>query len=398
MEVPLTLYRLKPIAMPATRRRFLASCAGSAFALATSASAAPDRGEVALEAIPDGGLQPRAVVDSNGVIHLVYLYGNPAAADVAYIKKAPGDRDFSSPLRVNDRPGSAIALGTVRGANVAVGKSGRVHVAWNGSGNPATMFYARLNSAKRAFEPQRSVVQFAGGLDGGGAITAGPQGNVYVMWHAADPGAGPSQKGEQFRRVWMAKSTDDGRTFARETPISPPASGVCGCCAMGALADSRGNLYALYRTARETVHRDMVLLTSTDRGEAFQATTVDPWEIGACPMSTVSLTESLARVFVSWETQGQVYFAPVAATGVGKRSPAPGQGLNRKHPSIAVNRKGEILLAWTEGTGWKKGGSLAYETFDSSGRPLDGKTLASAVPAWGFGAAIAIKDEFLIVC
>ncbi len=198
----------------------------------------------------------------------------------------------------------------------------------------------------------------------------------------------------------MAKSIDDGRTFAREVAISPPETGVCGCCAMGALADSRGNLYALYRTARQTVHRDMVLLVSRDNGKTFQSTDLDPWNIGACPMTTVSLTESAGRVFASWETQGQVYFAPIDENTMkpGKRFSAPGQGANRKHPSIAVNATGDILLAWTEGTGWKKGGSLAYQTFDSSGKALDGKARAAAVPVWGFGAAVAIKDEFLIVC
>jgi hypothetical protein len=34
---------------------------------------------------------------------------------------------------VNHIDGSAIATGTVRGAQIAVGAKGRVHVAWNGS-------------------------------------------------------------------------------------------------------------------------------------------------------------------------------------------------------------------------------------------------------------------------
>src|SRR5207253_4479287 len=40
---------------------------------------------------------------------------------------------FSEPLRVNRHPGSAIAIGNIRGAHLAVGKNGRVHVAWMGS-------------------------------------------------------------------------------------------------------------------------------------------------------------------------------------------------------------------------------------------------------------------------
>ena len=39
---------------------------------------------------------------------------------------------------------------------------------------------------------------------------------------------------------------------------------------------------------------------------------------------------------------------------------APGQSGNRKHPVITSNTKGEMILVWTEGTGWKRGGSLAW--------------------------------------
>lgn len=111
-----------------SRRCFLGSCAG-----AVLAAGKPSSGAVILIKTPNGSLQPRAVVDSSGVIHLIYLYGDPSTADMGYVRKAPEEKEFSAPIRVNDRPGSAIALGTVRGAHLALGRSGRIHVAWNGS-------------------------------------------------------------------------------------------------------------------------------------------------------------------------------------------------------------------------------------------------------------------------
>src|SRR5207244_1701344 len=101
----------------------------------------------------------------------------------------------------------------------SVGKGGRVHVSWNGSKSAeprgpdkgAPMLYARLNDDRTAFEPQRNVMQFSGGLDGGGSVAADQKGNVYVAWH----GKG-STEGEAHRRVWMARSTDEGKSFARE--------------------------------------------------------------------------------------------------------------------------------------------------------------------------------------
>src|SRR5262245_33425346 len=83
---------------------------------------------------PNGGVQPQAVIDSKGVMHLIYLKGKDAESDVFYVRKEPGKDRFSEPIRVNSVPGSAVAAGTIRGAHIALGKNGRVHVSWNGSG------------------------------------------------------------------------------------------------------------------------------------------------------------------------------------------------------------------------------------------------------------------------
>lgn len=386
----------------ASRRSFLIASVGCATLLHSE-----DEPGVERIPVPNGGLQPQAVVDSKGVIHLIYLYGDPAAADIGYVRKAVGDRQFSQAIRVNSRPGSAIALGTVRGAHLALGKSDRIHVAWNGSSTaeprgPRTsppMLYARLRDDRNGFEPQRNVMTVASGLDGGGTIAADIEGNVYVAWHAPGLQDGRPLDGEGQRRVWLARSTDDGRTFEAETPVSPDKNGACGCCGMGALAAEGGNLYMLYRGAREMVHRDMYLLTSRDGGKTFQSIDLHPWQIGACPMSTVSLAAGQGRVLLAWETEKQVYFAAIDLNSRSAGTPiaAPGESKNRKHPAIAVNRTGEILLVWTEGTGWKRGGSLAWQVFDPTGRPVGKAGASSALPAWDFATAVALNTRFLVI-
>ncbi|MBV8780963.1 MAG: hypothetical protein JO353_06155, partial [Phycisphaerae bacterium] len=205
---------------------------------------------------PNGGLQPQAVVDTEGTIHLIYLYGDPAAADIGYVRKAPGERDFSPAIRVNSQPGSAIAIGTVRGAHIVLGSSGRVHVAWNGSStaepkgprNGAPMLYTRINERRDGFEPQRSVMTTASGLDGGGSLAADGHGNVYVTWHAQGQENGKPIEGEEHRRVWIARSIIYRTTATTEKPVSRRDRGVCACCGMGALADDAGHLYVVYRS------------------------------------------------------------------------------------------------------------------------------------------------------
>src|SRR6266849_2538989 len=83
---------------------------------------------------PDDGIQPQAAVDSKGAVHLLYFKGDPKGGDIFYVRRPPGQEQFSNPIQVNTQLHTAIALGTIRGAQLAVGKNGRVHVAWDGMG------------------------------------------------------------------------------------------------------------------------------------------------------------------------------------------------------------------------------------------------------------------------
>jgi hypothetical protein len=261
------------------------------------------------------------------------------------------------------------------------------------------MLYTRMNDRRTGFEPQRSVMTKASGLDGGGALAADAKGNVFVAWHARGQRNGEPIEGEGNRRVWLARSADNGRTFEPETPVSPAELGACGCCGMGAVSDPSGNLYLLYRGARATVHRDMYLLTSRNQGKTFEAVNIQPWQIAACPMSTVSLTSQNGRVQLAWETQGQVYFASVDTRQmtVGAPVPAPGKAAGRKHPAIANLPNGQTLLVWTEGTGWKRGGALSWQIFDDAGSPILTAGGSPNLPVWDFAAAVSQNHRFVVI-
>src|SRR5262245_47264952 len=310
---------------------------------------------VTLVRTPDGGIQPQAAVDSKGVVHLIYYKGDARGGDLFYVRQEPGKEAFSTPIQVNNRPKSAMAAGTIRGAQLAIGKNGRVHVAWNGpapsthatgdhghvatghsadgheskdheskghapgshspGGHEATaeqpawmkapMLYTRLNDASKAFEPERDVITVARGLDGGGSVAADNQGNVFVFWHAPKPG---NTNGEAGRAVFVARSEDEGKTFAPEKLATSKPTGACGCCGMKAFADNAGNVFALYRGASEKVNRDEILLISRNHGADFQVANAHPWNIASCPMSSASLATGTMGALAAWETAGQVYF------------------------------------------------------------------------------------------
>jgi hypothetical protein len=349
--------------------------------------------KVTLRRVPGGGIQPQVAVDASGTMHLVYFKGDAGHGDLYYVRFRDGG--FSAPLRVNSTPGSAIATGNIRGAHLALGRNARVYVAWNGSHAAGTafgsepMFYARLNSAGNAFEPQRDLIQIAHGLDGGGAVAADQSGNVYVLWHAP----APATQGEGNRQVWMARSTDDGATFERERKVWDHPTGVCGCCGLNAFVDRGGALYVLYRSATETVHRDIYLLVSRNRGRSFEGSDISPWNVGYCVMSSEALAQGPAGVWAAWETEKRVHYGRVdAGSGrLGASLAAPGDGENQKYPAIAANDQGQTILVWTEGMGWKKGGSVAWQVFGKDGQPAE-HGRREGVPVWSLVAAYARPD------
>ena len=349
--------------------------------------------------VPDGGLQPQIAVDGKGAVHMLYYKGDASHGDIFYVRSDDGGQTFAKPIQVNSQAGSAIAMGNIRGATLALGKSGRVHAAWNGSGDAAPkgpqgqnpMLYTRMDDSGRAFEPQRNLIHSAYGLDGGGRVAADSSGNVYVFWHATG-----ASKGEENRRVFVAHSSDDGKTFSTEIPAFQANTGACGCCGMAALADGKGNVYALYRAATEKVNRDIVLLVSKDKGATFKGQKLQEWKLNACPMSSASFVESPigAGVLATWETKGQVYFSFIdpATLRVSPPISAPGMDPERKHSVLATNASGETILIWTEGIGWQKGGSVHWQVYDKNGRPTAEKGRGDGVPVWSLVAAFARPD------
>src|SRR5438445_3830263 len=272
--------------------------------------------QVRLLRTPGSGIQPQAAVDAKGVVHLIYFKGDPKGGDIFYLRREPGQQDFSKPMQVNSQAHTAMAMGTIRGAQLAVGKNGRVHVAWDGMGEggiaasdvekgKTPLFYTRMNDGATAFEPQRNVITYAYGLDGGSSVAADPPGNVYVVWHAPQPG---NTNGEAGRAVFVARSTDEGKTFQRETLATSKPTGACGCCGMRAFADSRGDVLALYRAAYEMTNRDETLLISRNNGANFEIAYSHHWNVGTCPMSIATISETSGEILAAAETHGSVFF------------------------------------------------------------------------------------------
>jgi len=117
-------------------------------------------------------------------------------------------------------------------------------------------------------------------------------------------------------------------------------------------------------------------------------------------MSTMTLVQGPTSVAAAWDTDGQIYFTTIkpGTTEFTKPQAAPGAGKGRKHPALSVNAQGETLLVWTEGTGWQKGGALAWQVFDKAGKPTAEKgRVERAIPVWGLPTVVATEAGFTII-
>jgi hypothetical protein len=167
---------------------------------------------------------------------------------------------------------------------------------------------------------------------------------------------------------------------------------------MRAFVDSSATLYLAYRAANE-ISRDMTLLVSRNHGGKFEMTTINKWLIKGCPMSSCSFAEVNGGVLAATEKSERVYFNRIDRATLALSKPISATGAEKcKHPALATNTKGEVLLAWTEGTAWQKGGALAWQVFDKEGGLTGESGWTDGVPVWSLPAAFTQLDgSFVIV-
>jgi hypothetical protein len=344
-------------------------------------------------------------VDSKGNLHVVYFKGDAARGDLFYVtSKQANPQAFSQPIRVNSVAGSAVALGTIRGAQMAIADNGNVYVVWNGSNSVAReknlpMLFSRMGAEESKFSsehnllglhydnPQgreRILVGCDSEIDGGGAVAAGNGNMVYVLWHAV-----PVNGSEKVGQVWVDVSKDAGQTFRTAMPIKTEASGTCGCCGMQAtFAD--GKLFVLYRTAKNGTERDTTLLTGNAEATSFTSRSLQGWHADVCPMSLFSFAQLAGHEIGAWETTDKIYCADLSEpraqfNQVNAKSLAP-----QKYPSLAAGDS-QLLVTWTEGAGWNKGGVVKWKLFDKKLQPISHGNLGQS-PAWNYSTALAFPN------
>jgi hypothetical protein len=100
-----------------------------------------------------------------------------------------------------------------------------------------------------------------------------------------------------------------------------------------------------------------------------------------------------------------VYFTDLAARGAAPRAPARTGAERRKHPRLAIDKDGRVLMAWTETAPPSSssssassssspahnhgGSSLSWQVFGADGQPIGAAGSRPGVPALSLGVVAA---------
>ena len=305
----------------------------------------------------DGSFNPFIAADARGKFYLAYVQRTGTESNVL-LRHSTDGTNFSAPVRVNDRAGDA----TVRNENppkVAFGPKGEIYVCWaNERGKwKGNVRFGRSTDGGKTFAPALTLNSDGANEPAGHAfqsLTVDKQGRVYVAWIDERN----KQKEDRGGEIWLAVSSDGGKSFSADRRI---LTDVCECCRTNLQVDAAGMLYLSYRTVPRTgpMYRDTVLARSQDGGKTFTTTPAseDKWEIAGCPVAGPSFSfGSAGNLTAVWfmgdSKRPGLYYATSADKGA---SFAPRQLLDPeqrigKHTHTTSLPDGKILVAWDDAT------------------------------------------------
>jgi hypothetical protein len=278
-----------------------------------------------------------------------------------------------APVRVNPKAGEATAW---RGdpPTVSVAPDKTVYVGWTArltvEGHGNDLYLSASRDGGQTFEPPVKVNDDGKAVGHGmHSLAVSADGRVYVAWlderNVVKPMAmrqgGAMQKMEHMesnREVFMAYSTDGGRSFSKNQRIAREA---CPCCKTALATGAEGRVYAGWRQVLPGEFRHIAVAASEDEGKTFSSPVIvsdDRWMIAACPVSGPALSvgdDGALRVV--WYTEGEkaapgLYWAASSDNGKtfsGSRPLAKGQG--RGTPLLLTGGKSGAAVVWESNEG-----------------------------------------------
>lgn len=277
--------------------------------------------------------EPVTAAAPDGTFYVAWVNHDAKQADVM-IANFNGDGAMrGSPVRVNRQPSVATAW---RGdqPSLAVAGDGSVYVVWTarvdaGDKHGTDLYLSVSNDRAQTFASEVKINDDKiPGPHGMHSLAVAKDGRIYVSWlderniHVKKPSTkGEGHHMESNRDLFLAHSTDGGRTFSANRKV---ASEACPCCKTALAVATDGTLYAGWRQVLPGNFRHIAVMSSTDGGANFSSPLIvsdDRWMLEGCPVSGPSLSvDPAGKLKVLWYAAGEanapgLYFAESADKG-----------------------------------------------------------------------------------
>jgi hypothetical protein len=246
--------------------------------------------------------EPATASAADGTFYVAWVNHDAKQADVMIARFNANGEMQGSPVRVNRQQGVATAW---RGdqPSLAVAHDGSVFVVWtarvHSGGKHGTDLYMSASSDRgQTFSSEVKINDDkVPGPHGMHSLAVAKDGRIYVGWldernvHAPKPSTkADGHHMESNRDLFIAHSTDGGRTFSANRKV---ASEACPCCKTSLAVSDDGTLYAGWRQVLPGSFRHIAVISSTDGGATFSSPKIvsdDRWVLQGCPVSGPSLS------------------------------------------------------------------------------------------------------------
>lgn len=271
--------------------------------------------------------EPVTASASDGAFYVAWVNHEAKKADVMLARFNSDGQMQGSPVRVNRNQGAATAW---RGdqPSMAVAHDGSVYVVWTarvhaGARHGTDLFMSVSNDGGHSFTSEVKINDDkVPGAHGMHSLAVAKDGRIYVGWlderNVSAPKPSTKADGhhmESNRELYLAYSTDGGRTFSANRKVAVDA---CPCCKTSLAVAADGTLYAGWRQVLPGNFRHIAVASSIDGGQSFSRPVIvsdDRWMLQGCPVSGPSLAvDASGSLKVVWYAAGEanapgLYFA-----------------------------------------------------------------------------------------
>jgi hypothetical protein len=288
---------------------------------------------VQLSAAEVDAAEPVTATAPNGGFYVAWVNHNAnSQSDVMLARFDQDGAASGAAVRVNQMEGVATAW---RGDPPSVAVTDRaVYVLWTArveaGGTKGTDLY--LSTSQDQGKTFNAAVKVNDdkliGAHGMHSLAVANNGQIYIAWlderNIAQPKPSKHAGGhhmESNRELFVADSTDGGKTFSANRKVAEDA---CPCCKTALAVSPDGTLYASWRQVLPGSFRHIAVASSTDHGVRFSAPVIvsdDRWKLQGCPVSGPSLSaDTNGTLKVVWYAAGEgdapgLYFAETRDRG-----------------------------------------------------------------------------------